>query len=238
LGEPLKKLPDPLEAMIGGNITLDKKNVRSYLAIKHIQEMDLGGLIDEPLSKANDNDANSIFANYFVIHDVSTPNYLDEPFPANINDARWEWNDLQKRWAGRQVAHVFINRSGESVTAVNFKEAWRATKLEVKVLKEKSKGLFLHIELIQPRRRDPKGSATNDALAPKPGFTEVQLDRLALVYLIASLRRGIWLIPAFHASIDAGIPDAHDDPQNFDLALWAKRLEILIKEIRIQSPVI
>ena len=25
-----------------------------------------------------------------------------------------------------------------------------------------------------------------------------------------------WLIPAFHATVDAGIPDAHDDPQNFD----------------------
>ena len=28
---------------------------------------------------------------------------------------------------------------------------------------------------------------------------------------------GLWLIPAFHAAIDEGLPDAHDDPQNFDL---------------------
>ncbi len=235
LSEPLKKLPDPFESLIGQPIKVDKSSLKNFLAIKKILETDVGGLLDEPLSKANNNDVNATLANYFVIHDVSTPNYMDEPFPANINDASWEWNDLQQRWASKQVAHVFINRLGESVTAVNFKEAWRATKLEVKILKEKSKGLFLHVELIQPRRRDPQGNPTNDAIAPKPGFTELQLDRLALVYVVASVRRGNWLIPAYHAGVDAGIPEAHDDPQNFDLTLWAQRLEKLLKEISTQT---
>ena len=36
------------------------------------------------------------------------------------------------------------------------------------------------------------------------------------------------MVPAFHAAVDAGIPDAHDDPQNFDLAHWAKRLNLLL----------
>ena len=61
------------------------------------------------------------------------------------------------------------------------------------------------------------------------GFSEKQMDRLALVYIAASVRRGSWLIPAFHATVDAGIPNAHDDPQNFDLQLWTKRLCILVK---------
>jgi hypothetical protein len=235
LGEYLKKLPDPLENLIGQPVGIDKSQLKNFLAIKKIHQIDIGGLLDEPVSKANNNHVNSTPANYFVIHDVSTPNYLDEPFPTNINEATWEWNDLHKRWANKQVAHLFINRLGDSVTAVNFKEPWRATKLEVKVLKEKSKGLFLHIELVQPRRRDSQGNSTNDAIAPKPGFTELQLDRLALVYVAASLRRGMWLIPAFHAGVDAGIPEAHDDPQNFDLTLWAKRLDKLLKEIATQT---
>lgn len=33
-------------------------------------------------------------------------------------------------------------------------------------------------------------------------------------------------------AVDAGIPDGHDDPQNFDLAFWAGRLEELVKAIQ------
>ena len=40
---------------------------------------------------------------------------------------------------------------------------------------------------------------------------------------------------AFHAAVDAGLPDAHDDPQIFDLKLWAERLGILLKEIKKQQ---
>ena len=58
----------------------------------------------------------------------------------------------------------------------------------------------------------------NDAVAPNPGFTQEQYDRLALLYVVASSRAGVWMIPAFHAAIDEDISDAHDDPQNFDLA--------------------
>jgi hypothetical protein len=81
-----------------------------------------------------------------------------------------------------------------------------------------AKGLFLHVELVQPRRRDPRGGPGNDALAPTPGFTPAQYGTLALLYVVASVRAGRWLVPAFHATLDEGIPDAHDDPQRFDLA--------------------
>jgi hypothetical protein len=52
-----------------------------------------------------------------------------------------------------------------------------------------------------------------------------------LLYVSASLQHGTWLIPGYHAAVDAGIPDAHDDPQNFDLAFWAGRLEQLLEAI-------
>lgn len=87
------------------------------------------------------------------------------------------------------------------------------------------------MELIQPRRRDPSGGANNDAFAPEPGFTAKQLDRLALLYVAASVRRGRWLLPAFHAAVDAGIPDAHDDPQNFDLGGWLASVQRLVVEL-------
>lgn len=170
---------------------------------------------------------------------MSAPNYLDAPFPPNINDQTWEWNDLQKKWLNLTVAHVFINRLGGSVAAVEFKSPLPkgrfGTKFARDRLKEKAKGLQLHAELVQPRRRDPKGGPNNDAIAPVPGFTEVQMDRLALVYVAASVRRNQWLIPAYHAALDAGIKDAHDDPQNFDLKQWANSLGRLLKQLASES---
>ena len=64
---------------------------------------------------------------------------------------------------------------------------------------------------------------------PKPGFSKAQYRMLAALYVYASARAGHWLIPAFHATVDAGIPDAHDDPQNFELKQFAAELEKLLK---------
>jgi hypothetical protein len=124
----------------------------------------------------------------------------------------------------RENAHVFIDRTGQSKTSVDFASPLRTTAFE-KLAEVSRRGLFLGIELIQPRKLDPRGI---DAIAPSPGFTEAQLDRLALTYIAASIRRGRWMIPAFHAAIDAGLYNAHDDPQNFDLKQWAQRLQVLL----------
>ena len=237
LAETLNKLPAPLDKIIGRRINISAATLKNYLRARHIQEADIGGALSDPLSQTSaSNQATATSTRYFVIHDVSTPNYLNEDFPININDATWEWNDLQKKWIAMQVAHVFINRLGESVTAVDFKSSLPpkhyGTKFARDRLKEPNKALQLHVELVQPRRSDPHGPPKNDAIAPAPGFTVAQLDRLALVYLAASVRRGEWLIPAFHAAMDAGILDAHDDPQNFDLTLWADRLALLLKDLQ------
>ncbi len=100
-------------------------------------------------------------------------------------------------------------------------------------LKADAKGLQIHIELVQPRRRDPRSSnPDNDLIAPDPGFSKAQYDRLAILYMAASIRRGTWLIPAYHSAVDAGIKDAHDDPQNFDLDRFASSLEHLIRSVK------
>ena len=231
-----KKVPAPLSQIVGTHVTIDRILLQRYLSKHQITESDIGGSLDEPLSPATLPDGSVSPARYFVIHDVSTPNYLEKSFPENINDAMWDWNDLPKHWANTRVAHIFINRVGESVTAVEFNSPLPQKRFGTKFardrLQERAKGLQLHVELVQPRRSDPLGKPGNDAIAPLPGFTDAQMDRLALIYVAASVRRGEWLIPAFHAAIDAGIPDAHDDPQNFDLDHWAKRLNALLKDVR------
>jgi hypothetical protein len=236
LGPPLKKLPAPLDKLIGQSMRLDKLALKLYLLAHNINEADIGGSLSDALSPANLIESNAPPAHYFVIHDVSTPNYLEAPFPQDINEATWVWNDLNRKWINKKVTHVYINRLGESVTAVDFKtqlpDPNHGTKFARDHLRNKGKGLYIHIELVQPRRTDPLGSPNNDAVAPTPGFTDEQLERLALVYIAASVRRGEWLIPAFHAAVDVGIPDAHDDPQNFDATRWANQIRALLKSIR------
>ena len=181
-------------------------------------------------SGARDNDPTAPQSRYLVIHDTSSPFIGGRPFPDDIDENR-SINSLARYrcrddWA---FAHVFINRMGELLLSRELSQPWRATKFERATrFGSDLKGLFLHVELVQPRRSQPGRGSRNDALAPTPGFSEIQYDRLALLYTIASVRAGAWLIPAFHAPIDAQIRGGHDDPQNFELAAFADSLERLL----------
>ncbi len=231
IDEPLAKLPAPLDTLIGRPVKIDIKKLRRHLETRQISETDIGGSLDKSLSKANNNKDDAPHAKYFVIHDKSTPLFEhQDTFPDSINEPSWKHNNLKRWLEGNPKAHVFISRTGNSVSPVHFEKPWRATKFELKVLGNLGKGLFLHIELIQPRRKDLKGI---DEYSPDPGFCKSQLDRLALVYLAASLRRGEWLIPAYHAVLDQGFVNAHDDPQNFDITEWAASIADLIEIIEI-----
>jgi len=229
LPELAPPLPMPLERLVGQPVSIDKQRLREFLEKAGIKEKQLGGTLDESLSYANDGDVNSRQASYFVIHDTSAPNYGKRPIPAQINSPAWKYNQL---WRYPEVAHVFINRLGESATKVHFGLPFRATKYESKILKEASKGLFLHVELLQPRRNEASHYKLNNArIAPNPGFTPAQYQRLALVYAAASVRGGKWLIPAFHATLDYGLYDAHDDPQNFSRELFANAVHRLLTHL-------
>jgi len=236
LGPPPQVLPEVLCRIVGQPLPFSRQVLRQYLQIHNINEADLGGSLDKPLSRANNGNPLAPMARYFIIHDTSYPNYHFQPFPLHINTPDWYYNKLSMWQQGENSkAHVFINRVGESITALDFSVPWRATKYEVQYLGKRSRGLFLHVELIQPRREDPQGLPGNDAIAPDLGFTVAQLRRLALVYLAASMRAGKGLIPGFHAALDAGIPGAHDDPQHFDLPLWGKQIASIVEAIvRIQ----
>lgn len=236
LGDELKELPKPLPKLIGEKVKVKKEKLREFLVKNKISEENLGGNLDETLALATLPNGDKIPSLYFIIHDTSSPYLKDEPFPENFNtDKTWKGNDLSI-WIKQPVAHIFVNRLGESLTTTPFNETTRkgwGTKFARDFQKTDGKALQIHIELIQPRRRDAKNAnPNNDLIAPFPGFTENQYERLALLYICASIRRGDWLIPAYHSAIDAGIKDAHDDPQNFELDKFVKTLEKLIKKFR------
>src|ERR1700747_2320934 len=85
-----------------------------------------------------------------------------------------------------EIAHVIVNRGGDLYVGHDLSVPWRSTKFERALNFGTSlKGLFLHVDFIQPRRGAP-GHRRNDIAAPTPGFTAVQYDRLALVYTLAS----------------------------------------------------
>lgn len=210
----LSRLPSPLDDLLGKPLNISRESLRRFLRAWNIREEDLGGPIANPLPKT---------VRFFVIHDTSSPFLGNKNFPADIEESTWAENDLRPY---RPVAHVFVNRVGESLTKVNFELSLKATKFERDNPREMGK--FIHVELLQPRRRDPDGPPKNDFIAPEPGFSQLQMDRLALLYLVASVRRGAWLIPGFHSAVDAGISGAHDDPQNFDMKAWLKSLQELL----------
>jgi hypothetical protein len=222
-------LPPTLAGAIGKAPVLPKAKLTAYLARVGLAQPRL----DAPVSKARGGAASAPLARYFVIHDTSSPWIGDEAFPADIDTAR-RFNNVQGYLGANAVAHWFVGRGGAVGVGHDFAVPWRATKFETKVVGMPAKGLFLHIENLQPRRRDPAGGAKNDALAPTPGLTNAQYDRLAQLYAVASVRAGVWLVPAYHTVIDEGLSDGHDDPQNFELDKFDAALARLIQAVEAQ----
>jgi hypothetical protein len=165
---------------------------------------------------------------YFVIHDTSTPFLGNRPFPRHI-DRDPEVNSFAPYLAKEPVAHIFLSRYGQLWPGHEFAQPWRATKLETRMVGVPARGRFVHIELMQPRRYARGSKSRGDARAPKPGFSKAQYRQLAALYVYVSARARRWLIPAFHAAVDEGIPEAHDDPQNFNLKLFVREVERLLK---------
>lgn len=177
-------------------------------------------------------------ADYFIIHDTSSPNCSASEesascpkrgqLPENRDDPEWKTN---KNFGGHpkkgseRKAHVYTNRVGGSITEINLAEPKETTKFEKCHDRAAKTGRFVGIENIQPRVGDPRipkeGVKANDFDAPIPGFTDKQYERLALIYVVASARRGQWLIPAFHAVLDQYYASGHDDPQHFDMAAFS-----------------
>ena len=230
LGPPLQSLPPGLASRIGETTGLPSREVLSSYLSKQNLETDFAAHLWEPVSRAHDNDPDAPMARYFVIHDTSGPIFGHHGFPDDINDETAHLNNLKNFVCsdGWGKAHVVVNRVGDMLVDHDFAMPWRETKFEQAAeFGGALQGLFLHVELIQPRRRGRGG----DGHSPDPAFTAAQYDRLALLYTIASVRRGQWLIPAFHAAIDAEIPNGHDDPLNFDIDSFAGSIDRLAEKL-------
>jgi hypothetical protein len=223
------RLPKVLRARVGEPVRLDPAAIA-----RQLQATGCAALVESlswPVSRAHDNDPKAPQLRYFVIHDTSTPYLGERPFPPRM-DQDPAVNDVSPYTGPNAVAHAFIDRKGALIWGHDFSTPWRATKLESRVVGLPAKGLFIHIENVEPRRFDPEGPPGNGWIAPRPGLTAAQYERLALLYVVASRRAGVWLIPAFHADVDEGIPAAHDDPQNFDMAAFADALRRRIQAIK------
>lgn len=229
LGPQLETLPDALAARIGQSSGLPERETLAALLGELGLTWDYAPFLWQPVSRARDNDPDAPQARYLVIHDTSGPNFGRRPFPVDI-DAHRSINNLTRFRCGDgwEIAHVIINRMGGMLLGHELGQPWRAMRFERATrFGNDLKGLFLHVELVQPRRSQGGRGRGNDALAPTPGFSDIQYDRLALIYTIASVRAGRWLIPAFHVAIDAGIRGGHDDPQNFEVVAFAESIERL-----------
>jgi hypothetical protein len=249
LGPVLETLPDVLAARVGQSGLLPAREALSaYLSAQGF-ENDFAAYLWLPVTRANDNDPAAPMARYFVIHDTSGPFLGGRAFPADIDTHRKINNLAGHRCEdGWESAHVIISRSGGMLLGHELAIPWRATKFERGLqFGDLLKGLFVHVEMIQPRRgeyrtvrikrrgrraRWVRRGRGGDSIAPVPGFSTAQYERLALVYTIASVRADRWLIPAFHAVLDNEIRNGHDDPQNFELAKFAASLERLLERLR------
>lgn len=235
LGAKRASMPPFFVSHVGRTLGLPDMETLAVL-LKQQSMSDLADSLDRPVSRGNDNDPKAPPATYFVIHDTSTPNYGTLPWPAAI-DTDPKINNLKRYACDNDIerAHVFINRRGEVFLAHDFSVPWRATKFETaQNFGLRLRGLYLHIELIQPRRRAAEFRGNNDYEAPDPGFSDAQYEALALVYAAASLRAGFWMIPAFHSVIDEKIANKHDDPQNFRLEDFAAALDRLLERLKQQ----
>lgn len=231
-------LPAHLAARIGQPVSIGRSTLRQYLAAQGIQETSLGGSLDEPLSTTEGEPAHP--ALYFVIHDTSNILCTREEFPGDSDSPDASWNTAAA-WESSKQAHLFLTRNGAAYSPQGrtFSVPWRATKHEM-TTGESTRGRFLHIENVQLRRPEveadapltnAEGHCVNDRIAQRPGFTPKQMRLLALTYIAASVRAGEWLIPAYHAVIDASFPGGHDDPQNFDLVSWSEAIDAAVSDI-------
>ena len=215
-----------LRERAGTEIALPASSLAAYLASLGVDAArEVGGDPAVPVT-----------ADYFIIHDTSEPNCAHSnwsrtlcPVPGRLPKARdsaafaAELGYLgHPRPAPDRLAHAWTNRVGGSITEVPFDQPLRSTKFESCLDTPTKAGLFLAVENTQPRVPDPKGPAGDDFTAPRPGFTRAQYDRLALLYVAASVRRGRWLVPAFHAVLDSKFLEGHDDPQHFDMRAFSR----------------
>lgn len=227
----------PPELVKTGDPSPLKKQLVAYLKSKAIHAEDLG-IPDADLGTGPP--THTYNALYFVIHDTSTPNLLDKDVTqqADIKKATWTWKDIHyndpNRYKCCAQAHVYITRDGQSASPRFFYVPWRATRYEI-VAGDSARGYFVHVDLVQPR--SSKDVKLNDNFKlPEPPFEQEQYDRLAQVYVAASIVHGRWLIPAYCAVLDVESGGSHNNPLGFKLDVFATSVSNVFSAVKSQQP--
>jgi hypothetical protein len=168
LGPPRDSVPAAFAERAGQAAGLPTREALLTLTSQLDLEWDFGSYLWQPLARARDNDPEAPAARYLVIHDTSGPNYGRRPWPANIDEHPKINNLRQFRCSdGWEVAHVVINRTGGMLLGHELATPWRAMKFErAKNFGTGLKGLFLHVELIQPRRPGAVAATTRSRRRP------------------------------------------------------------------------
>lgn len=224
-GADTQKVPLWLLANVTKVVDITEGSFERYLKRESINlNADLGGPIDRNRSYQ---------VRYFVIHDTSWPEIdTGSTFPSDIDEPDYKGNRFTSYSSStRKRVNLLIARDGRSTT-FNTWGALRtlpAVKLEEKRRSIGSRNRMVHVENVQPRIKPKKSFAW---IAPVPGFSAKQEERLALAYISASVAAGRWLIPAYHFNVDQDFPDGHDDPQNADLGSWVSRIERTVANIK------
>jgi hypothetical protein len=155
---------------MGQTAGLPDRDALAALLVELDLAWDFAAFLWQPASRARDNDPAAPTARYLVIHDTSGPNLGGRPWPPDL-DANPKINNLARfrcsdNW---ERAHVVINRPGTMLLGHDFAVPWRATKFErATAFGTALKGLFLHVEMIQPRRHAAQVRRRNDFQAPMP----------------------------------------------------------------------
>jgi hypothetical protein len=228
---PEQDLPAALTQRLGEPTGVNRAALAKYLgALPDPYKVKAAERLNQPVSSAGGKPAL-----YFVIHDTSSPDVGLKPFPPGF-DTDGPGNRLNGYLGANSKAHYFVNRLGDVAQGHDFATPWRATKLELKSVGAAARGRFLHIELVQQRRKEASHPGKYGFVAPDPGFTPAQYDSLALLYVVASTRAGRWMIPAYHVAVDAGLEDGHDDPQAFDLTTFDGAVTRLLGKLSAVTP--
>lgn len=227
-GASAQPVPAWLAERVTKSVAFTAPQLRAYLASRGISAADLGG----PIAIGD-----AAGRRYFVIHDTSYP---EEPgtgvadFPANIDSPDYKGNRLSPGWVDTSKrVNLIVSRDGRSRTFNNWNAPREKAGVKIENRVPGAQSVFVHVENVQPRVKPPNVFAW---IAPVPGFTPAQEERLALAYVAASARAGRWLIPAYHFNIDEGLPDGHDDPQNADLANWAAKVAAIEAAVAATQP--
>jgi hypothetical protein len=184
---------------------------------------------------------NRVVARFFVIHDRAADDVAFNP--ANVN-------------AGQSGVHLFMDHLSNFFRQRDYDQAGHATKFERALTNAtdprffqdnlwpagisafQNRGFqnndFIHVEMTATTA----GNRIRANAAVPQGYTRKQVLAVALAYISASLRRGIFLTVTVHREVDRGINMinggqfkwGHSDPRNFDInAFYAAVNELLFQ---------